>query len=87
MARLRRDVQKVYPRANDDPECSRQIVRGLWIASLIKRRASTRPALASNVRFAVGRPATIGVVHAGICGTRSTREEFARRASTSGLQP
>jgi hypothetical protein len=54
-----------------------------WIASLIKRRASARPVLASDARCAAGRPprTTAGLVPAGIRGTRSIREEFARRAS------
>jgi hypothetical protein len=59
-----------------------------WIASLIKRKASTRPALAYDVHYAVGRPArtTAGLVAAAISGTRSIREECARRASTTGLR-
>jgi hypothetical protein len=60
-----------------------------WIASLTKRRASTRPALAYDVHYAVGRPArtTAGLARAAMSGTRSTQEESARRASTRGLQP
>jgi hypothetical protein len=42
-----------------------------------------------RVRCVVGRPArtTAGLVAAGMSGIRSTQEESARRASTSGLQP
>ena len=43
----------------------------------------------SDVRSAVGRHArtTAGLVPAAISGTRSTREEYAQRAFTNGLQP
>ena len=60
-----------------------------WIASLIKRKPSIRPALASAVRCVAGRPAktTSGLVAAGMSGTRSTREECAPPACTSGLKP
>ena len=59
-----------------------------WIASLIKRRTSARPVLASDAPSAVGRPprTTAGLVAVGIRGTRSIREEYAPRASTSGLE-
>ena len=59
-----------------------------WIASLIKRKASTRPALAYDVHCAVGRPArtTAGLVAAAISGTRSILEECAPHVSTSGLR-
>ena len=60
-----------------------------WIANPIKRKASARPALASDASSAVGRPAwtTAGRVAAATCGTRSIRVDCAPRASTSGLQP
>src|SRR5438876_6407562 len=60
-----------------------------WIASLIRRRASTRPALAYDARFVVGRPAktTTGLVVVAMSGIRSIREECAPFACTSGLQP
>ena len=59
-----------------------------WIASLIKRKASTRPAHAFDAHSVVGRPAktTAGLVAVAMSGIRSTREECARRVSTSGLQ-
>src|SRR5438132_12485952 len=59
-----------------------------WIASLIKRKAATRPAHAFDAHSVVGRPArtTAGLVAAAMSGIRSTREECARRAYTSGLQ-
>jgi hypothetical protein len=58
-----------------------------WIATSIKRKASTPPALAYDVRSAVGRRArkTAGLVAAGIHGTRSKQEECAPLVSTSGL--
>jgi hypothetical protein len=61
----------------------------LWIATSIKKKASVRPALAFGARSVVGRPArtTAGLARAAMSGTRSTREESARRASTRGLQP
>jgi hypothetical protein len=57
-----------------------------WIASLRKRRASTRPALAYVVHYAVDGPArtTAGPVPAAMSGTRSTREECTQHAPTSG---
>jgi hypothetical protein len=59
-----------------------------WTASLIKRKASIRPAPASDARSAAGRPAstTAGLVAAATRGTLLTREECARRASTTGPQ-
>ena len=59
-----------------------------WIATSIKKKASARPALAFDVRSAVGRPArtTAGLVAAAMSGIRSIREGYARRASTTGLQ-
>jgi hypothetical protein len=59
-----------------------------WIASLIRRKASTRPAPAYDVRYAVGCPArtTAGLAPAATTGTRLIQEEYARRASTSGPQ-
>jgi hypothetical protein len=59
-----------------------------WIAMPIKTRVSTRRALAFDARSVVGRPArTItGLVLAATRGTRSTREECAPLACTSGLQ-
>jgi hypothetical protein len=55
---------------------------------LIKRKASTRPALAYDVHYAVGHPArTIaGLVPAATSGTRSIQEECALPACTSGLR-
>ena len=55
---------------------------------MIKRKASTRPALAYDVHYAVGRPArtTAGLVPVATSGTRSIREECARHASISGLR-
>jgi NAD(P)-dependent dehydrogenase (short-subunit alcohol dehydrogenase family) len=52
-------------------------------------RASIRPAPASAARSAAGRPArtTCGLAPAAMSGTRSTREQSARRASSSGLRP
>ena len=49
----------------------------------------TRQALSFDARFAVGRPArkTDVFAPAGMNGTRSTAEGYARRASTSGLRP
>jgi hypothetical protein len=57
-----------------------------WIV-LSKRRAATPPALVSDARSVVGRPAkkTDGLATADTNGTRSIREECAPRASTSGL--
>jgi len=59
-----------------------------WIGSLIKRKASIRPAYAYDVHSAVGRPArTIsGPAPAATTGTLLIPEEYARRASTSGPQ-
>jgi hypothetical protein len=59
-----------------------------WIASLTKRRASTRPGLASGAHSAVGRPArvTSGLAPAATSGTRLTREECAPPAFISGLR-
>jgi hypothetical protein len=59
-----------------------------WIASLIRRNASTHPALAFDVHSVLGRPAkrTAGLVVAVTHGTRSIREECARYASTTGLR-
>jgi hypothetical protein len=58
-----------------------------WIASLIKRKASTPPVPGFDARSAAGLPArtTAGLVPAATSGTRSTREECARHASTSRL--
>src|SRR5207302_5162983 len=58
-----------------------------WIASLIKRKAPTRPANAFDAHSVVGHPGrtTAGLVAAAMSGIRSTREECARRAYTSGL--
>jgi len=58
------------------------------LASLIKREASTLPALASDARSVVGRPArtTAGLVAAAISGTLLIREECARHASAIGPQ-
>jgi|SRR5438445_531761 len=63
--------------------------RPFWIARPIKRRALIRQARAFDARSAVGRLAkTInGLVLAGTRGTRSTREECAPLACTSGLRP
>ena len=60
-----------------------------WIITSMRRRASTRPALAYDAHYAVGRPArtTAGPVPAAMSGTRSTREDCAQHASTSGIQP
>jgi len=59
-----------------------------WIASPTKRRVETPPTRASAARSAAGHPAkkTDGFVTADTNGTRSTRAEFAPRASTSGLR-
>ena len=59
-----------------------------WIASLIRRRASAHPALASDARYAAGRPArtTAGLAPAAMSGIRSIREECAPSAFTGGLQ-
>jgi len=56
---------------------------------LTKKRISIRLVLASGARSAAGRPArtTAGLAPAGMNGTRSTAEGYARRASTSGLRP
>jgi len=46
-----------------------------WIESLIRRRASTLPALASDARSAAGRPArtTVGLAPADTSGIRSRK--------------
>ncbi len=61
----------------------------LLSASLIKTRASTRPARASAARSAAGRRErkTCGLVAAAMSGIRSQRAGFARRAFTNGLRP
>jgi hypothetical protein len=61
----------------------------LLIASLMRRRASIPPALASAVRSAAGRleRKTAGLVHVVMSGTRSIRAEFALRVFINGLQP
>jgi hypothetical protein len=57
-----------------------------WNPRLIRRKLSNPPVPASGAPSAAGRPTrtTYGPVTAGISGTRSTREECARHASTSG---
>jgi len=59
-----------------------------WIATSIKRRASTSPAHEFDAHSAVGRPErkTSGSAPAGTNGTPSTREGPAPPACTSGLQ-
>jgi len=59
-----------------------------WIASLIKRKASTPPALAYDAHYAVRRRArkTDGLVTAGTFGTHLTRAECAPLVFTSGLR-
>ena len=59
----------------------------LLIASPIRRKASTPPALASGAHSAVGRRAstTTGFVPVATRGTRSTRVGCARHAFTNGL--
>jgi hypothetical protein len=58
-----------------------------WIATSIKRKATTHPAPASDAHCVVGHPAkTItGRAPAATNGTRSAQVEFAQPASTSGL--
>jgi hypothetical protein len=57
-------------------------------ASLIKRKASTRPAHAFDAHSVVGRPArtTAGLVAAAMNGIRLTREECAPPVFITGLQ-
>lgn len=59
-----------------------------WIVRLNWRRAANPPAPVSVARFAAGRPAkkTNGSAPAGTNGIRSTREESAQPACTSGLK-
>jgi hypothetical protein len=59
-----------------------------WIASPIKRKASTPPARASAAHSAVGGPGrkTYGLVPVVTNGTRSIRAGFVRPAFISGLK-
>jgi hypothetical protein len=59
-----------------------------WNPTLIRRKLQTPPALSSDARYAVGRPArrTAGLAPAGMNGTRSTLAGYARRASINGVR-
>ena len=59
-----------------------------WIASLSRRRASTRPVHEFDVHSVAGRPVrkTTGLVAADTNGTALIREECAQPACTSGLK-
>jgi hypothetical protein len=63
--------------------------QSFWIASPNRTKAANPLALASDARFAAGRPArmTYALVAVAMSGTHSIRVGFARRASINGPQP
>ena len=79
---LRHNIEACVPSRTTSPLL-------LSIASLIRRKALSPPALAYDAHSAAGRPArmTYGLVAVAMRGTRSTPGESARRASVNGLRP
>ena len=79
---LRHNIEACVPSRTTSPLL-------LLITNWMKRRATNPPALASAAHFAAGRPVrtTAGLAPAALSGTRSTRQQCAPPASTSGLQP